>query len=275
MEPSRQRTIARSRQFATMKFLPLRIFALTVVSALTAAISLKPLPSSAAPAVLDASDPGSRINIRSDPSSSSTALHYGLPGDQVDILRNQTGDDGYLWHFVRFDVSGAEGWVRGDLLRLVASDNLGQTFTSERFNFRLRYPSSYIVDTTYENRYPDEGHINLYSDLAYQAIRSGVVGDGEDFISVSIFQNPSYLDPIEWSRQNVAQSNFDDKYRDVDLAGRAAIAYTWCGLICGDNIVLANRDGDLVYVLSVGYGVPDAPIREDFEEIANSFQLLD
>ncbi|MEL6353822.1 MAG: protein kinase [Cyanobacteria bacterium J06627_28] len=60
---------------------------------------------------------GDRINVRSAPSTSASSPHYGVPGDPVQILDAAAGSDGYAWYFVAFE-SGAEGWVRADLLQL-------------------------------------------------------------------------------------------------------------------------------------------------------------
>ena len=75
------------------------------------------LPASAEMATLQAS-PGSRINVRSQPSTSAPAPSYGIPGDRVQILNTTRGTDGYTWHYVEFPQSNIRGWVRSDLLAL-------------------------------------------------------------------------------------------------------------------------------------------------------------
>ncbi len=60
---------------------------------------------------------GDRVNIRSAPSSSASSPHYGLGGDAIQILDAARGADGYDWYQVAFE-SGADGWVRSDLVRL-------------------------------------------------------------------------------------------------------------------------------------------------------------
>ncbi|KAI9130294.1 SH3 domain-containing protein [Acaryochloris sp. CCMEE 5410] len=72
-------------------------------------------PVVAEPAVLAGSQPGSRVNVRSGPSTATYSPHYGLVGDQVWIINQVVGDDGYAWFYVRF-ASGAEGWIRGDFI---------------------------------------------------------------------------------------------------------------------------------------------------------------
>ena len=74
------------------------------------------LPAFARPATLIAQDQGSRINVRSAPSTTAAAPHYGLAGDRVEITRSSMGRDGYQWFYVQFS-SGAKGWVRSDFVR--------------------------------------------------------------------------------------------------------------------------------------------------------------
>jgi len=61
--------------------------------------------------------PSDRVNVRSAPSSSASSPHYGLGGDAIQILDAVSGADGYDWYQVAFE-SGADGWVRSDLVRL-------------------------------------------------------------------------------------------------------------------------------------------------------------
>jgi len=59
------------------------------------------LPTVAVPAFLYADEPGSQINIRSAPTTRSSAPRYGIPGDKVEKLREVKGKDGYTWYYVR------------------------------------------------------------------------------------------------------------------------------------------------------------------------------
>lgn len=89
---------------------------LTTIAATALTLSVA-LPASARPAMLSGSDPGSRINVRSSPSVQANSPHYGLVGDRVEVLNETQGSDGYIWCYVRFSGSGAEGWIRGDYVR--------------------------------------------------------------------------------------------------------------------------------------------------------------
>ncbi|TAF51430.1 MAG: hypothetical protein EAZ61_10650 [Oscillatoriales cyanobacterium] len=65
---------------------------------------------------LTSQDAGAQINVRSSPSTSASTPHYGVPGDAVTLQQSATGDDGYVWYNVRFNASGATGWVRSDFV---------------------------------------------------------------------------------------------------------------------------------------------------------------
>jgi hypothetical protein len=68
-------------------------------------------------AQLIASQPESRINLRSQPTTSATARGYGIVGDSVQLLRSAQGSDG-TWYYVKFEQSRAEGWIRGDFINV-------------------------------------------------------------------------------------------------------------------------------------------------------------
>ncbi|MFQ4138717.1 SH3 domain-containing protein [Nodosilinea sp. PGN35] len=59
---------------------------------------------------------GSQVNLRSQPTTQSTSRGHGLGGDPVTLLRLAEGEGGLSWYYVKFALSGAEGWVRGDFI---------------------------------------------------------------------------------------------------------------------------------------------------------------
>lgn len=77
------------------------------------------LPVLAQPGVLEARESQSRINVRSQPTTSSNIKHYGISGDRVEVLEVTKGSDDYFWFYVRFGQSQAEGWVRSDFVDLL------------------------------------------------------------------------------------------------------------------------------------------------------------
>ena len=68
------------------------------------------------PAVLTASNAQAQINLRAEPSVNATANGYGLVGDPVLLLKTAADGGVVPWYYVKFDGSGAEGWIRGDFI---------------------------------------------------------------------------------------------------------------------------------------------------------------
>ncbi|GAB4461726.1 MAG: hypothetical protein OHK0037_11320 [Elainellaceae cyanobacterium] len=79
------------------------------------------------PGVLSARDPQAWINIRSGPGVQSSVVSTGMPNMPVLVLQESAGSDGFTWYQVRLG-NGAEGWVRGDLVRL--TDGTGAIATA-------------------------------------------------------------------------------------------------------------------------------------------------
>ncbi|MGI0486919.1 SH3 domain-containing protein [Pantanalinema rosaneae CENA516] len=96
------------------------------------------VPALAVPAMLSGQQPGSRVNVRSQPTTNASAPHYGLVGDRVEVLDSAQGySDNYTWYYVKFR-SGATGWVRGDFVTFVsgqggpATSRVGYLRTADR-----------------------------------------------------------------------------------------------------------------------------------------------
>lgn len=67
-------------------------------------------------ASLQAEQTDAQINLRSQPTTTAESKGYGLVGDAVQLLRAAEGAGGLTWYYVKFDESGAEGWIRGDFI---------------------------------------------------------------------------------------------------------------------------------------------------------------
>ena len=67
-------------------------------------------------ATLTAQQTDAQINVRSRPTTQSPSKGYGLVGDPIKLLRAAEGDEQLTWYYVKFDESGAEGWIRGDFI---------------------------------------------------------------------------------------------------------------------------------------------------------------
>lgn len=88
-----------------------------------------PPPTGNRQGTLTASDPEAFINIRSRPSTQSDVVSFGRVGDQVVVLRESRGSDGFTWYNVRLGQPAVEGWVREDLIR-ISTQSSGQPPTS-------------------------------------------------------------------------------------------------------------------------------------------------
>jgi hypothetical protein len=67
---------------------------------------------------------GERIDLRSQPSQLSDDKGYGLPGDQVVLLDAERVHNASIWYYVRFRVSGAEGWIPEEFIEIVDSSDI-------------------------------------------------------------------------------------------------------------------------------------------------------
>ncbi|MCM1982224.1 SH3 domain-containing protein [Lyngbya confervoides] len=77
-----------------------------------------PSPEYYVPGELYSSYSDAQINVRTGPGTYFYPRHYGLSGDRVTILNEAHGNDGYRWWYLKFNESGAKGWVREDLVLL-------------------------------------------------------------------------------------------------------------------------------------------------------------
>lgn len=68
--------------------------------------------------ILVAQDSNAQINVRDGPGLDSYNRHYGLAGDRVNIIGSTQSSDGSVWYHVKFPVSGANGWIRGDFIHV-------------------------------------------------------------------------------------------------------------------------------------------------------------
>ncbi|MGD1942301.1 MAG: SH3 domain-containing protein [Leptolyngbyaceae cyanobacterium] len=67
-------------------------------------------------ATLKAAQADAQINLREQPTTQAKSKGYGLVGDPIQLLKAAEGEQGLTWYYVKFDGSGAEGWVRGDFV---------------------------------------------------------------------------------------------------------------------------------------------------------------
>ncbi len=135
-----------------------------------------------------------------------------------------------------------------------------QTYQSQRYKFKIDYPSSYRLDATGDSR-----GVRLQPKAPDQA----------GSIAIEAFSNPQKLSASEWVSQQTAShfSDRQDSLKSYSFAGQPAIAYPWCAKICGDDVVFPSRDRQTIMVLTVFYDYPSDPIRWDFQSIIGKFRF--
>ncbi len=111
----------------------MKIYSVFAMTAAIAIFGINPMPAisqsqTGCDVKLRATSPGARINVRSGPGTQYSSPHYGVAGDRVVVLRGNSVDgnvDGFAiardrngdqWVKVKFPKSGAQGWIRRDLL---------------------------------------------------------------------------------------------------------------------------------------------------------------
>lgn len=149
-------------------FAPLSVRLSVILSAMMLSLSVG-LPALASPGRIIGNTPGSQVNVRSRPSTSAPSPHYGLVGDRVEILDTATGSDGWLWYYIRFPQSGAEGWIRGDFIREEAAappNRWSHTYACGDYSITLSEiaPNAY----RYQSRSP-RGNLNLGNGSRYNS----------------------------------------------------------------------------------------------------------
>ena len=73
-------------------------------------------------AYLSAQSQEAQINVRSQPTTESESLGFGLSGNEVELLRLAEGEGGFSWYYLKIAESQTEGWIRGDFI-----DTSGET----------------------------------------------------------------------------------------------------------------------------------------------------
>jgi uncharacterized protein YgiM (DUF1202 family) len=98
-------------EFNSMKRNQAFVSSLIAVSTIFAAVS----PSLAMrPGRVLGQDAGTSVNMRSGPSTKTNVVSKTYVGNQVAVLHEAPGRDGYTWYKV--SASGDKGWVRGDYI---------------------------------------------------------------------------------------------------------------------------------------------------------------
>lgn len=79
------------------------------------------------PATLVAENQDAQINLRAEPSIKAESKGYGLVGDQVTALGSVQGEDGSQWYQVKFESSGAKGWIKETFVAIGNVESISET----------------------------------------------------------------------------------------------------------------------------------------------------
>ncbi|WP_226584663.1 SH3 domain-containing protein [Microseira wollei] len=105
-------------------------------------------------------NPNMQINVRSQPTTNSRRLGYGLAGDRVTIIDRMVGVDGYIWYRVRFSRSGRMGWIPATSLDLPAPNAPTATKPPGVKNIILSFQSEQMLIQIFNQ--DDETFMDIY-----------------------------------------------------------------------------------------------------------------
>ena len=117
-----------------------------------------------------------------------------------------------------------------------------KTYESSRFKFSFRYPQTLILDNRYENKYPNQGGVNIYTKEGYDAVIAETPRGGVSFIEVWVYSNPQSLSLLEWMENDTAHSNYSNqKYLPINIDSETGYIYTTEGMGQGLEAVVAKN----------------------------------
>lgn len=160
----------------------------------------------------------------------------------------------------------------------VLSESNSKPYESAEFGFSFRYPKNYFLEEK------DLGNGERYHKVIIltedteenRLVREGKSPgrEGPTAITIDIYQNNLDNLSIEnWLISN-DNSNFklsDGTFEEIFLDGNRAVKYSWSGLYEADTVAL--RHGGNIISISSTYIFKEEPIRKDFSDILQSFNL--
>lgn len=117
-----------------------------------------------------------------------------------------------------------------------------KTYESTRFKFSFKYPQTLMLDNRYENKYTDQGGVNIYSKEGYEAVIAESPRGGDSFIEVWVYPNPQSLSLLEWMKSDTSHSNYSNQtHSSINIDGEAGYIYTTEGMGQGLEAVVAKN----------------------------------
>ncbi len=141
------------------------------------------------------------------------------------------------------------------------------SYVSDRFGFRLTYPSSYIIapsESTSTQSTRPLAVLELWNQADYP--NRNALPETPPLIAVTVYDNTQQL-PLSAYKGELSHNDG----RPLTVGGQNAIAYTSTGLYEFDNVLFSSPDRHYVFRLSSSYMDANAPIRQDFQNIISSF----
>lgn len=116
-------------------------------------------------------------------------------------------------------------------------------YVSPRFKFSFRYPQNLILDNQYENKYSDQGGVNIITKERYEAEIAETGVGGGSFIEVWVYSNSQNFSLLEWMKNDTAHSNYSGQtYSSINIDGKTGYIYTVEGMGKGLEAVVTNND---------------------------------
>lgn len=144
-----------------------------------------------------------------------------------------------------------------------------KTYESRRFFIKFSYPSKYVLVNEYENTYPDQGFIHLYTQEGYEWVKEGQAMRGPDLIQIGAYSNPKNLSALDWAKSDTSHSNFSGIYNTEYIANTEALYYVVEGMGTGYTWVLSQ--GDYIYTFDV-LGKPE--MVNDLKQILKNVSFV-
>ena len=147
------------------------------------------------------------------------------------------------------------------------------SYVSERFGFSFENPGDFFIETTYEDHYPDQGHIHIY-EMKYWDFITGPPQprSGPPLIEISAYSDKDNLGLLGWAKMDTTHSNYSGVHNDFNVDGNESIRYTWEGMGKGETVLLLSPSKD--YIISISMLVTE-DLVSPYEEILKSFKFID
>jgi hypothetical protein len=146
---------------------------------------------------------------------------------------------------------------------------------------RFEYPEGFVVDDT--NKQSDaesqvwRGSVEVWTQADYEAIQTNDF-EGTELpanVNLWVYRNRDRLSLQDWVESRSESFVSPQNYTPQQVANQDAIAFQSTGLYEFETIVLPNRDGQDMIVISLAKGSGnEAAYRQAFERIQGTLQLL-